>query len=331
MANKNTFPTTLQAAIVYFSDFQNCYNFMVELRWPSGKVTCPYCNSERVKFLETEGRFKCYKKHVKGVSQKFSLKTGTIFEDSPVGIDKWLVAVWMVVNCKNGVSSYEIHRAIGVTQKTAWFMDHRIRFALHQGSFEKMGGEGSTVEVDETYIGGAARFMHKERRKRFFHGGGDGKLAVFGLLERHGEGKKSQVRASVIPRAWKETVNEIIRENVEVGSKIYSDEHGAYSHLNNEGFEHDFVKHAEFYAKGVVHTNGIENFWSLLKRGIRGTYVSVEPFHMFRYLDEQAFRFNQREGNDQTRFLAAMTGIMDKRLTYKLLTGKLEDVRQETN
>jgi len=180
------FPKTLQEAIKYFANPNNCHVFVVELRWPDGKVTCPHCNSEHVTFLEKENRFKCYEKHKKGFSQKFSLKTGTIFEDSPIGLDKWLAAMWMVTNCKNGISSYEIHRALGVTQKTAWFMDHRIRLALHAGSFEKMGGEGSAVEADETYIGGLARNMHKSKREAKFHGrtGGAGKIAVFGLLDR---------------------------------------------------------------------------------------------------------------------------------------------------
>lgn len=318
------FPNTLQEAIVYFANPNNCHRFMMDLRWPDGKAICPYCKSERITFLEKENRFKCYEKHQKGVSQKFSLKTGTIFEESHVSLDKWLAAMWMVVNCKNGISSYEIHRGLGITQKTAWFMDHRIRLALHQGSFEKMGGEGETVEVDETYIGGLARNMHKNKR---VHGrtGGAGKLAVFGLLERSKEKGKSKVRTQVIPTNWNKEVQAIIKEVVEPNTNVYSDEHGTYHSLGSAGFNHAFVKHAEYYVDGAVHTNGIENFWALLKRGIKGTYVSVEPFHMFRYLDEQAFRFNERFGNDQDRFLAAMAGIMDKRVTYKTLTGKQEE------
>src|SRR5262245_26069823 len=236
------FPTTLQEVILYFADYNNCHRFLADLRWPTGKVVCPYCNSERVVFLQTENRFKCYEKHPKGVSQKFSLKTGTILEESPIGLDKWLAAVWMVVNCKNGVSSYEIHRALGVTQKTAWFMDHRIRLALHQGSFEKVGGEGSTVEVDETYIGGLSRNMHASKRREKIHGrtGGAGKTAVFGLLDR-GKNGKSKVQVQVIPDNWKDTVNGIIDQTVEKGTNVYSDEHGAYYYLGSRGFNHAFV------------------------------------------------------------------------------------------
>ena len=316
-------PRTLQEAIQFFADIDNCIQWLAAQRWPDGNVFCPMCGSTSVAFIPTRRVWECKTKHSK---RQFSIKVGTIFEDSPIGLDKWLLATWMVTNCKNGVSSYEIHRAIGVTQKSAWFMLHRIRLAMQDEAAGDFGGE---VEVDETYIGGAARFMHKERRKKLFHGGGEGKLAVFGLLERHGEGKKSRVRAHVIPRAWRETVNEIIKANVERGTKIYSDEHGAYSHLNAEGFEHAFVRHAEEYVRGAVHTNGIENFWSLLKRGIRGTYVSVEPFHMFRYLDEQAFRFNEREYNDGQRFKAVINQIVNRRLTYQELTGKTEEKKPE--
>lgn len=322
--DKNSLPKTLQEAVIYFANYQNCHDFMVSLRWPDGVVRCPHCGSDNVKYLPNARVFKCFEKHPLA---KFSLKVGTIFEDSPIGLDKWIVAMWLVVNCRNGVSSYEIARDLKVTQKTAWFMDHRIRFALHQGSFEKIGGEGTEVEADETYIGGLARNMHKNVRARKIQGrtGYAGKTAVFGLLDR-GKNGKSRIKAQVMPNTWSQKeARAIIRETVEQGTTVYTDEHGAYHALGSEGFNHAFVRHAEFYVDGAVHTNGIENFWSLLKRGIKGTYVSVEPFHMFRYLDEQAFRFNERFCNDQERFLAAMQGTVDKRLTYKLLTGKQED------
>ncbi len=324
--DKNSLPNTLQDAIKYFSTYENCHDFMVSLRWPDGVVKCPHCGSDNVQWLPNARVFKCYEKHPLA---KFSLKVGTIFEDSPISLDKWIVAMWLVVNCKNGVSSYEIARDLGVTQKTAWFMDHRIRFALHMGSFEKMGTEGTPVEVDETYIGGLARNKHKHKRITG-RTGGAGKTAVFGLLDR-GKNGKSKVRAHVIPDSWKDTVNAVIKDAVTPGADVYTDEHGAYFHLGTQGFNHAFTRHAEYYVDGAVHTNGIENFWSLLKRGIKGTYVSVEPFHMFRYLDEQCFRFNERFGNDQERFIAAMMGAVDKRLTYKMLTGKQEDASQETN
>jgi len=320
MAEKN-FPKTLQEAVIYFSDEDRCVEFVAMLRWPNG-ATCPRCSqTDPVYYLPKYHRWNC-----RECRRQFSVKTGTIFEESPIPLNKWVAAVWLIAGAKNGVSSYEIHRGLGVTQKSAWFMMHRIRLAMKQGTFDKMGGEGETVEVDETYIGGLARNMHKDRREKVLHGrtGGAGKQAVFGLLERGKDGRQSKVSAHVIPEQWLKPVNEIIRTTVEKGTNIYSDEHGAYYHLGSEGFNHGFVRHAEEYVRGSVHTNGIENFWSLLKRMIRGTYVSVEPFHMFRYLDEEAFRFNERFGDDADRFLTVMSGIVGKRVTYKSLTGKAE-------
>lgn len=306
-------PNTLQEAILHFSDFENCRSFMMELRWPDGKVTCPRCGSEKVVYLEKARVWKCYGKHA---SPKFSLKTGTIFEDSPLGLDKWLTAVWLVVNCKNGVSSYEIHRDLGVTQKSTWFMAHRIRLALQRGSFDKLAGE---IEVDETFIGGKARNMHVSKRERRITGtGGKDKTMVVGILERGGE-----VCTKVVRDRKKKTLQSEVKKHVEAGSALYTDALLSYEGLAGE-YAHRVIDHAVKYVDGQVHTNGLENFWSLLKRGINGTYISVEPFHLFRYLDEQAFRFNNRkEMNDGDRFKLAMTQIVGKRLTYAELTGKV--------
>jgi transposase-like protein len=316
--DKKAFPETLQEAIIYFSDEDICIKFFADLRWPDGQPVCPNCGEKRTSYLSTRHVWKCLE-----CKKQFSVKAGSIFEDSPLPLSKWLPAVWMIGCAKNGISSYELHRGLGITQKSAWFMLHRIRLAMQCNSFEKMGGEGKTVEVDETYIGGLARNMHKNKRVQG-RTGGAGKLAVFGLLERHGEGK-SKVRVQVVPTNWKNEVQAIIKEVVEPKTNVYSDEHGTYHHLGSEGFNHAFVVHAEYYVKGAVHTNGIENFWSLLKRTIKGTYVSVEPFHMFRYLDEQSFRFNEREGNDADRFLTIMSFVAGRRVTYKQLTGKQEE------
>ena len=307
---------TLQEAIIHFADYDNCYRMMVELRWPDGKVKCPHCGSEKVTYLAKNRVWKCYTGHP---MPKFSLKTGTVFEDSPLGLDKWLPALWLVVNCKNGISSCELARDLGVTQKTAWFMAHRLRFTLKDGGFGLLSGE---VEADETFIGGKARNMHISERKRRITGtGGKDKTAVMGILERGGK-----VRTIVIPNRKKSALQAEVRKHVEAGSALYTDALLSYEGLEGD-YAHMVVDHAVQYVDGRVHTNGLENFWCLTKRGISGTYISVEPFHLFRYLDEQSFRYNNRATpdkpmNDFDRFKLALSQITGKRLTLKHLTGK---------
>lgn len=306
--------TTLRDAILYFSDFENCRKFMVELRWPNGVVACPRCGAEKVTWLEKTRVWKCYAKHERPT---FTLKTGTIFEDSPIPLEKWLTAAWMTIACKNGISSYELHRGLGVTQKSAWFMLHRIRLAMQEGGFNKTSG---TVEADETFIGGKARNMHIGKRTERIHGRGPmGKEIVFGLLER----KTGRVHIEHVETRRKGELTTIVRKHVRRGSEVMTDELMSYDALNGE-YAHQVINHAEQYVNGHVHTNRMENFWSLLKRGIGGTYVAVEPFHLFRYLDEQAFRYNNREMTDAERFALVMSQIVGKRLTYDELTGKQE-------
>lgn len=306
-------PATLQEAILFFSDAERCRQYLIARRWPNG-VTCPRCGSEKVKFQEKYNRWQCAGSHD---SRQFTLKTGTTFENSPIGLDKWLAAMWQIVNCKNGISSYEVHRAIGVTQKTAWFMDHRIRFALGMQEPGKLSGG---VEADETFIGGKARNMHVSKRERRITGtGGKDKVAVMGLLERGG-----MVRTSVVSSRKKAVQQAEVKKHVEAGSALYTDALQSYSGLAQH-YAHEVIDHAVKYVDGKIHTNGPENFWSCLKRGISGTYISVEPFHLFRYLDEQTFRYNHREGlNDGQRFDAAVRQIVGKRLTFGQLTGKSE-------
>jgi len=305
-------PKTLLDAIRYFSDPDVCLRCVASLRWSDGPI-CPKCGVLEPTFLPTRRLWQC-----KACKKQFSVKVGTIFEDSPIGLDKWLPAFWMVVNCKNGVSSYEVARAIGVTQKTGWFMTHRIRLALQTGSFVKLSGE---VEVDETFIGGRARFMHKAARVRKIKGtGGMGKAAVMGLLERHGKDGHSTVTVKMVPTVRKRVLAPEVLQHVTEGSEVFTDSLPSYKQLG-EKYIHQVIDHAEAYAKGKVHTNGLENFWSLLKRGIKGTYVSVEPFHLFRYLDEQSYRFNTRKMDDGERFVRALHGIVGKRVMYKSLVG----------
>ena len=305
-----TEPTSLQEAIVYFADSENCRDYVVRRRWPNG-VICPKCGCKDVIFLANQNRWQCRNKHSK---RQFSLKAGTIYEDSPLGLDKWLTATWLVSNCKNGVSSCAIARALNITQKTAWFMDHRIRFSLGMGPGNKLSGQ---VEADETYIGGKARNMHAEDRKCKIAGtGGKDKTAVMGISERGGK-----VRTKVVDKTKKKTLQAEIREHVLAGSALFTDALKSYDGLDE--FQHEGVDHAVEYVSGEVHTNGLENSWSLLKRGINGTYVSVEPFHLFRHLDEQAFRYNNRVGfEDKDRFDLAVRQIVGKRLTFDQLTGK---------
>jgi len=278
MLNDKELPKTLQQAIKYFSDYLTCINLISSLRWADSIAVCPKCNDTNNTFLPSRKVWQCKNKECR---KQFSVKVGTIFEDSPIGLDKWLTAMWLIVNAKNGISSYEIHRAIGVTQKTAWFMLHRIRLAMQNGSLEKLSG---SVEVDETYIGGLAMNMHKHKREEKIQGRGSvGKTAVMGLLER-----KGRVLAKVIQKTDRETLHAEVKANVEKDSNLFTDEWRSYRGLD-EDYIHQVINHGIEYVRGNVHTNGIENFWSLLKRTIRGTYGSVEPFHLGRYLDEQVY------------------------------------------
>ncbi len=307
-------PQTLLEAIRHFSDPDVCLAYLVGQRWPDGNVACPTCGREEVHFIKTRRLWRCKNRHPR---QQFSIKVGTVFEDSPIGFDKWLPAIWLIVNAKNGISSYELHRALGVTQKTAWFMLHRIRLAMQTGTFVKMVGN---VEVDETYIGGKARFQHESKRKHIGTGG-MGKVAVMGLLERHGPDGHSTVRAQIVANVRRKTLAPEVREQVASGAEVYTDALKSYVGLDAD-YVHKVIDHAERYVEGQVHTNGLENFWSLLKRALKGTYISVEPFHLFRYLDEQTLRFNAREGSDSQRFERVLGQVVGRRLTYDDLTGQ---------
>jgi transposase-like protein len=320
---------TLQEAIVYFSDPVNCRKYLVANRWPDG-VVCPRCGSKDVLFLEKYERWHCRAKHE---APQFTLKTGTVMEDSPIRLEKWLPAFWLLANCRNGISSYELHRALGVTQKTAWFILHRIRLAMKAKSNVKMGGPGSEVETDEAYIGGHDANKHGRVRAKLRelrrspetkgYTGLVGKTAVMGMLDR----EQRKVRAEVVPAINRSELQSAVLNHLMPGSKLYTDNAKLYRSVPRE-FTHQFVDHVKQYVDGRVHTNGMENFWSLLKRGLNGTYVAVEPFHLSRYLDEQVFRYNHRKdalGNktpDADRFSLAVSQVAGKRLTYAELTGK---------
>ncbi len=330
-------PLTFQEAILYFSDRNRCIDYLALRRWPDGMPVCPVCNRTDTKFLEKQGKWQCKTVHH---HRQFSVKVGTIMEDSAIPLEKWLPAIWAIVNDKNGISSWELHRALGVTQKTAWFMLHRIRLGMslqHKGfgTRKKMGdgGEGGTaVEVDETFIGGNKKNMHKDKKVRYeARGGAFGKTIVQGMLDRNAR----EVRAKVVPDVKRETLQKEILRNVKYGTKVYTDSAVAYEQGMQWRFVHDMVDKSQSYVRGQVHVNGMENFWSLLKRTLSGTYVAVEPFHLDRYLDEQIFRFNNRATKekpmtDADRFSLVLTQIANKRLTYAELTGKTEDARNAT-
>jgi transposase-like protein len=344
--SRNALPKNLLGAIRYFADPDVCVDFVASMRWPKGVVTCPHCQSDRTSYLKSRRIWKCLNADC---YKQFSVKTQSVFEDSPVPLDKWMVAVWLIVNCKNGISSYEIARDLKVTQKSAWFMLHRIRLALRKGDWKLMGSDGGPVEADESWIGGLPKNRHKAKPdsvprytntpwgtviKNPLHkserGRGTKKTPVMGLLDRNAR----EVRAKVIPQVNREVLQDEILKNVSKGSRIVTDEHHAYHSLPELNFVHETVNHLQEYVRGDVHTNGLENFWSLLKRGLKGTYVAVEPFHLDRYLDEQIFRYNNRTTkdnplDDRDRFMLAVSQIYGKRLTYAELTGKVGETQAE--
>jgi len=317
-------PKTLQDAIVYFSDKDRAFAYAVNYRWPNGLVTCPRCGSERHAFIKTRRIWECY-----GCKKQFSLKVGTIFEDSAITLDKWMMVAWMLTNCRNGVSSYEIARSVGVTQKSAWFMLHRIREAMKNESPAKLGSSGGgEVEVDEAYVGAKVKNMHHSRKLKMEHELSKvpawkqttryyGKTAIMGMFDRDSR----EVRAKVVPNTRRETLQNEILNGIHFGSRIYSDEAVAYDSLKAK-YVHETVNHADTYVRGQVHTNCLENFWSLTKRNLAGTYVAGEPFHLDRYLDEQMFRFNNRQNKtDHQRFNKVLSQVAGRRLTYADLTG----------
>jgi transposase-like protein len=320
-------PKSLLEAVGYFKNEYNCIRYLAAKRWPDGIVKCPTCGSDKVSFLENQKRWQCSNRHPK---RQFSIKVGTVMEDSPIGLDKWLPVLWLIANCRNGISSWEIHRDLGVTQKTAWFMLHRIRLAMQDA---KKGGKLSgEIEIDESWIGGKARNMHHDKKVKKLEGKGGGyshKIGVQGLLQRGGN-----IRAHVINDSTYGTLMPNVTENVEKGSHVYTDELRSYFGLQAD-YAHDVINHTEMYVNGQIHLNGLENFWSLLKRGLGGTYVSVEPFHLFRYVDEQAFRYNHRKNADGSnmseadRFNALCSQIVGRRLTYQQLTGKEAETASE--
>lgn len=307
-------PKTLMDAIRYFADPEVCDEYMRKIKWPDGKVVCPHCGSDRIGEIKTRRLMRC-----KDCRRQISAKVGTIFESSPLGLDKWFVAVWSVANCKNGISSHELGRAIGVTQKSAWFMLHRVRLAMEAA--DEAGPFDGPAEADTTYVGGKAENMHKAKRAKVIKGRGTvGKTAVHGVLQRSTPDQPSTIRAEVIDREDADTLLGIVRRHVKRGAEVYTDAAPAYAGLMTSHY-HDAIDHSVAYVADQIHTNGVENFWSLFKRSIKGTYVAIAPFHLFRYVGEQVYRFNSRKLDDGQRFDGVMRRVTGRRLTYRILCG----------
>lgn len=304
---------TLQDAMTHFSEPGNAVAYMIRLRWPDGVVTCPTCGSKEVTWIPTRSFFQCKTRHPK---RQFSVKVGTIFEESPLPLGKWLIVAWMLGNCRNGISSHEVGRTVGITQKSAWFMLHRLRAAAWENPQSKLAGE---VEADETYVGGKSQNMHAwKRAQKITRPGVHDKTPVMGILERGGT-----VRAMVVKNHKRPQLHAEIRKHVEPGSVLYTDDLHSYRGLPD--YFHYFVDHATKYVSGRVHTNGLENFWSLLKRCIKGTYVSVTPEHLEAYVQEQVFRYNSRKRllySEEQRFSMLLEGTTGKRLTYAELIAR---------
>jgi transposase-like protein len=334
MGATNTMPTpkTLQEAIVYFSDPDRCFEYAKQMRWPDGNVVCPRCSAAKNSFIKTRKLWFCY-----ACKKQFTIKVKTIMEDSPITLDKWMTAFWLLANAKNGISSHELGRALGVTQTTAWFMLQRIREVMKGRKFgakPKIGGPDSEVEADETFVGGRVQNMHRNKRTKYMldtRGKNFNKTVVHGMLDRD----LRQVRAQVVPNVTRETLQNQILKNVRFGSTVYTDAAVAYESGLQRRFVHDVVDKTQEYVRGRVHVNGMENFWALMKRSLKGTYVAVEPFHLNRYVDEQVFRFNNRATkdnplNDADRFTFLMSEVLGHRLTYSDLTGKSDSPHHGT-
>ena len=309
MDDGDRFPQSLLDAVAYFADRDRALRFFVELRWPNG-IICPHCGNKEASFISTRRIWKC-----KGCKQQFSAKLGPILEDSPLGLDKWMACIWIVVNAKNAVSSYEVHRALGVRQPTACFMLQRIRYALETQNFEKFSG---MVEADETFVGGKEKNKHKSKKLNAGRGT-VGKAVVMGLLERH----TGEARTKHITDTTQETLHREIRANVEAGADLYTDAHAGYRGLGTDCV-HETVNHLDEYVRGAVHTNHMENYWTLFKRCYHGTWTHLSDEHLHRYLVEQEYRYNNRKANEGKRFVKAVMQTRGKRLTYKKLIGKDE-------
>lgn len=301
----------------HFHDEATAYRFVEARVWPQGPV-CPHCGTvERIGKLEGKstrvGVYKCY-----GCRKPFTVKVGTIFESSHVALHLWLQAIFLMASSKKGISANQLHRTLGVSLKTAWFMSHRIREAMRSGNLAPMGGNGAGVEVDETYFGNKDEVT---TRTKFGKPGLASKRAVLALVERGG-----MVRSFFVERADRETVEQIVTDNIVMESTLYTDESRLYTRIGASFGGHESVRHsADEYVRGAAHTNTVEGFFSVFKRGMRGTYQHCAEKHLHRYLAEFDFRYNHRVANgvtDVARAAFILDGVVGRRLTYQTTGAK---------
>lgn len=282
-----------------FASEIDCITYLEKARW-GDNIVCPRCDCETVYRFNSGKLYKC-----KDCRKQFTVRIGTIFEDSRLPLQKWFLAIYLLTSHKKGVSSIQIGKHLGITQKSAWFVLQRIRYAVNTRSFKKPL-EG-VIEHDESYYGG----KRKGKRGR----GAENKTAIFGSMQRQGD-----IRVEPVENVKSRTLMPIIRQNVKIGSTVMTDEFLSYNHLTQEGYNHHTVNHgSKEYVRGDVHVNNIESFWSHLKRGINGIYLHVSKKHLGKYCDEYSFRFNNRELSDYARFGAWFDHCSNKRLTYERL------------
>lgn len=287
-----------------FKDEQTCRDYLADLRW-NGKTICPHCGSIDSSYRFKDGKlFKC-----RSCQKQFTVRVGTVFEDSHLSLQKWFLAIYLATSLKSGISSVQLSKYLGITQKSAWFMLHRIRQVVEEEGLELSG----TVETDETYIGGKVNNRSLKHRND-----DDTKQVVFGMVERKGKTIMKHVISS-----GARSLLPVIQNKVNKDSKLYSDEWGSYASLKGMGYDHEKINHSRGeYVNGLIHTNTIEGVWSQLKRGIDGIYHHVSPKHLQRYCNEYQYRYNTRELNDFERFNDWLNLINNKKLTYRKLIAK---------
>lgn len=298
---------SLQDAIIYFSDKDRAFEFAKNLRWKDGIVRCPFCNSSNHWFMSSYKKWKC-----KNCRKQFTIKNNTFMHDSHISIDKWMCAIWIMTTFRGGISSYELGRALKISQSSAWFLSHRIRNLLSELNPELLSG---VIEADETFVGGKLKNKHYKQRKHIKGRGAVGKTIVFGVRQR-----KGKCIAKVIPNTQEQTLCSEIVKIIKKGSNVYTDSFPAYNNLSVD-YQHSSVDHSNGeYVCGDVHTNGIENIWSQLKHKVRSTHRGrISKKHLQRYIDELLFRLNNRGIDDWSRFETILRKINSKSLTYNEL------------